>query len=334
MRFELSSTIPNDGPASLINEVSFHPSGRLFAASFENVNEVRILDTQTLEPIRVLRNPDAALSRPHGVLVTGSHVLVANKGDLPGRIQVFRLDDASGRPVQSFTTPFPHLAEGHPHSMALHGRRLVLAYCEDWGREGSIVSHVFDDEAGRIGEPLDIHERWFQGRGDGKGICFDASGDHVFATFQSDFLSPRQRFVRRLKNALTGRRRGGPSRNGLVKFNIDARGRFSREPVWSKVCSAFCRLENIHVHGDRAVVTDPDAASVRVYDLHRDPDFEQPVQVIREPLVFPHGAKFSPDGELLLVSDNGIPIVDHDPQWRSFVSPRKDRLLVFRLQAA
>lgn len=333
MPFELSSTIPNSGAPSLINEVSFHPDGRLFAASFENVNEVRILDAQTLDTIRVLRNPDAALNRPHGVLVTRSHVLVANKGDCPGRIQVYRLDDDSGVPVQSFTTPFAHLAEGHPHSMALHGRRLALAYCEDWGREGSLVSHDFDDEAGRIGGPLDIHERWFQGRGDTKGVCFDASGDHVFATFQSDFVAWPERFVRRLKNAVTGRRRGGPSRNGLVKFAIDARGRFSRQPVWTKVWRTFCRLENIHVHGDRAVVTDPDAGCVRLYDLRRDPGFSQPVQEIRDPLVFPHGAKFSPDGEWLLVSDNGIPVVNHDPQWRAFVSPRQDRLLLFRPQA-
>ncbi len=333
MRYTLSSTVPNDGPPSLINEVSFHPGGQLFAATFENANEVRVVDTHSMDTIRVLRNPDAALNRPHGVLVTRSHVLVANKGDCPGRIQVFRLDDDSGTPVQSFTTPFTHLAEGHPHSMALHGRRLAMAYCEDWGREGSIVSHEFDDETGRIGRSLDIHERWFQGRGDAKGICFDAAGEHVFATFQSDFIPRRsERFVRRLKNAVTGRRRGGPSRNGLVKFAIDTDGRFSRQPVWNKVCRTFCRLENIHILGDRAVVTDPDARCVRLYDLRRDPGFAQPVQEIREPLAFPHGAKFSPDGELLVVSDNGIPVVDHDPQWRTFLSPRKDRLLVFRLE--
>ena len=47
-----------------------------------------------------------------------------------------------------------------------------------------------------------------------------------------------------------------------------------------------------------------------------------------------HGAKLSPDGNLLVVTDNGIEIVDHRVQWKSFVSPRKDRLVVFKLQAA
>ena len=33
---------------------------------------------------------------------------------------------------------------------------------------------------------------------------------------------------------------------------------------------------------------------------------------------------------LLVVADNGIAVDGHVPQWRSFVSPRKDRLLVYR----
>ncbi len=326
--FQFIEAIPNDGSPSLINEVSFHPDGHLLAASFEYSDEVRILDAPTRATIRVLRNPAAVLNHPHGLLMTRSHILVANKADVPGRIQVFRLDDDSGTPTQSFTTPFGHLAEGH--SIALHGRRLAVTYCEGARREGALVIYDFDDETGRIGDVLHIQERWFATRGDAKGVSFDVTGEHVFATFQSDFIPTRVRVMRRLKNVVSGGVRGGPSRNGLAKFAIDHRGRISRRPVWSRSYRSFCRLENIDVCDGLAVVTNPDGACVRIYDLQRDPDFAEPVQEIREGLAFPHGAKFSPDGTMLVVSDNGIACVDHVAQWRQFVSPRRDRLLLFR----
>ncbi len=330
--FELSNLIPNDAAPSFVLEVCFHPDGKTFAATYEQNNEVRIYDTQTLSVVRVLRNPGAALNKPHGILITPRHVIVANKGCNPGRLQIFRLDDDSGTPVHTYTTPYVHLAEGH--SMALNGRRLVVTYCEGRGKKGALVSYEYDDESGRIIGAQDIQESWFRRYGDAKGVSFDETGDKVYVTFESDTMKWHRKAVEELKNIISFGHRGATSRNGIAVFGIDQQGRFSRKPLWRKVFREFCRLESIHVRGDRAVVTNPDSGCVELYDLRGADAFKTPLQVLSEALVFPHGAKMSPDGNLLVVTDNGIDVIDHQVQWKSFVSPRKDRLAVFKRQPA
>lgn len=330
--FTLCNLIPNDGEPSFITEVCFHPTGKAFAATYEQCNEVRIYDAQTLAAIRVLCNPHARLNRPHAVLFAPKHVIVANKGVHPSQLQSFRLDDESGAPVHTYTTPYAHLAEGH--SMALDGRRLLVTYCEGSGKKGALVSYDYDDESGRIVGPTDIQERWFRRYGDVKGVSFDASGDNVYVTFASDFMPWHLRAIERVKNTISFGLRGATSRNGIAVFGIDRHGHFTRGPLWKKTIREFCRLENIHVRGDRAAVVDSDAGCVRLLDLREDNAFNAPLQVVSDSLVFPHGAKLSPDGTLLVVTDFGIDIVDHAVRWKSFVSPRKDRLVVFKLQSA
>jgi hypothetical protein len=330
--FALTDVIPNDGVHSMINEVSFSPDGESFAAAYEYSDEVRIYDARTLTLRRTFRNPAGCLNRPHGILLTSRHLIVANKGDLPCTLCVFRLDDEGGEPTQYTTTPFAHLAEGH--SIALRDRRMVVSYCEGQGKEGALVCYDFDDTSGRIGEVLDKTEHWFSSHGDAKGVSFDATGERLYVTFQSDWMPWPRVVLRRLKNAVSGGTRGGPSRNGLAIFGIDAAGRFTPVPTWKRVERGFCRLENIHVLDGNAAVTDPAAGTVMIYDLQLDARLTKPVQVIRGDLAFPHGAKLSPDGTLLLVSDNGITTIGHTPQWRSFTSPRKDRLMIYRRQPA
>ena len=63
------------------------------------------------------------LNKPHGILLTPRHLIIANKGSYPCEFRIFRLDDGSGTPVQTYTTPYAHLAEGH--SIALNGRRVI-----------------------------------------------------------------------------------------------------------------------------------------------------------------------------------------------------------------
>jgi hypothetical protein len=328
--FTLSKFIPNEGVPSFTNEVCFHPDGKTFGASYEQKDEVRIFDAGDLSLIRVFRNPAAALNQPHGLLLTQKHVIVANKGASPCDFRIFRLDDDSSAPSSAYTTPFPHLAEGH--SMALSGRRLVVTYCEGRGKKGAIVSYDYDDDNGRIIGPTDIQERWFRRFGDAKGVAFDATGNAIYVTFQSDAVSWRRDLFERAKNAVSFGRRGRTTRNGIAMFSIDQRGRFGRRPLWRKVFSKFCRLENIHVHGGLAVVSNADDGCVQLHDLRTDRAFRRPLQVLRDRLVFPHGAKLSPDGSLLLVSDNGLEVEDHHVHWSTFVSPRSDGLLLFERQ--
>jgi hypothetical protein len=245
---------------------------------------------------------------------------------------VFALEDSSGVPVQYFTTPFAHLAEGH--SIALHGRRLVVSYCEGRGKKGALVCYDFDDQAGQIGTVLDMTEHWFSNYGDAKGVSFDPTGSRVYVTFQSNWWSWRSVAKQRLLHFLSFGALGHPSRNGIAIFGIDAEGRFTKKPLWKTLKGGPRRLENIHVLADSAVVTDPATGNVTIYDLRLDKSFSKPVQVIQNDLAFPHGAKFSPDGTLLLVADNGLEKIDHLPQWFSFTSPRKDRLLIYQRQSA
>ena len=304
----------------------------MFGATYEYNDEVRIFDARTLSIIRVFRNPDAMLNRPHAILLTARHVIVANKAPFPAEFRVFRLDDDSGTPTFTYTTPHAHLAACH--SIALNGRRLVATYCEGPGKEGALVSYDYDDESGRIVGPLDKQERWFSPYGDVKGVSFDETGERVYVTIQSELMPWRRKAIRRLKNAVSFGRRGGSSRNGIAVFGIDPQGRFTRRPLWKKISRRFCRLENIHVRGDCAVITDADGGCVQLYDMRNADPFETPVQVLSDSLVFPHGAKISPDGKLLVVTNFGIENVDHLPKWRSFVSPRNDHIAVFKLQAA
>jgi len=330
--FALSNLIPNDGAPSLINEVCFRPDGTIFGANFQLNDEIRLYDARTLCVVRVLRNPDAMLNKPHGLLLTANHLIVANKGVFPSEFRVFRLDDESGAPVHTYVTPYAHLAEGH--SMALHGRRLVVTYCEGRAKKGALVSYDFDDGTGRITAPLDKQEAWFSRYGDAKGVSFDETGAKVYVTFQSDFRRRHRSIRSRVMNAMSFGVFGRPTRNGIAVFGIDPLGRFTRNPLLKKIFRRYCRLENIHVCGNLAVVTNPGSACVQLYDLRCPDAFEAPLQVIRDALLFPHGAKLSPDGNLLVVTDNGIQSVNHRPQWGTFVSPRMDRLVVYKLQPA
>jgi hypothetical protein len=120
----------------------------------------------------------------------------------------------------------------------------------------------------------------------------------------------------------------------VALFSIDQQGRIGRRPLWREVFRKYCRLENIHVRDGWAVITNPDDGCVELHDLRANRPFQRPVQMLRDSLVFPHGAKLSPDGNTVVVSDFGLEVVDHKIRWKSFVSPRSDRLVLFERQAS
>jgi hypothetical protein len=182
----VAEIIENDGAFSMINEVSFHPSGAFFAATYENLNEIRIYDSRTRKLLQVFQNPESQIDHPHGVLATQKYLLVANTHNRtkPGTINVYRNDWTTTNPIQMFQSPFGHLHE--PHSMAMQGGRLVMTYCENLAPSGAVVSYEFNEETGRIEGPIDKTETWFGEYGDSKGICFNADGTKIFVTFESD----------------------------------------------------------------------------------------------------------------------------------------------------
>jgi DNA-binding beta-propeller fold protein YncE len=222
--YHVVEIIENDGDPSHVSEVSFHPSGSYFAATFEDINEVRIFDSKTRKLLQVLENPESQIDRPHGVLFTEKFLLVSNAYDFskPGTINVYQNDSTIKKPIQVFKSPFSHLRE--PHSLALRDGRLVATYAENPAPSGAIVSYAFNEETGEISGPLDKTESWFSDYGDPKGICFNADGTKVFVTFRSN---KQFSIVKKLLRALTAER-GQPVPTQLMNFSRTLKSKLSR----------------------------------------------------------------------------------------------------------
>ena len=214
--YHIAEIIGNDRAPSHVAEVSFHPSGSYFAATYEDINEVRIFDLRTRKLLQVLENPESQIDRPHGVLFTEKYLLISNGFDLrkPGTINVYQNDRTIKKPIQIFQTPFSHLHE--PHSLALRDGRLVATYAENVAQSGAIVSYAFNEETGKITCLLDKTESWFSKYGDPKGICFNADGTKIFVTFRAD---KQLSVVKKLFRALASDR-DLPVLTRLMKFSI------------------------------------------------------------------------------------------------------------------
>jgi hypothetical protein len=337
--YRIAEIIENDAAPSIVGEVSFHPSGSYFAATYEQINEVRIYDSGNRKLLQVLRNPDCQFDGPHGVLFSEKYLLISNKHGLrqPGTINVYRNSDAITEPIQVLQSPFDHLRE--PHSMALRDGRLVVTYCENLTSTGVIVSYGFDEDTGKITGLLDKTESWFLKFGDAKGICFNNDGTKILVTFQSGKYLPFVRelsyrsitkFIRRL---IAKRQKNKPTKNGVAVFSISAQGKLAHSPEHVVVRSKFCRLENIDIFEGTCVITDVVNHSSFLYDLNQDPKFSNPVQTITLGKAAPHGAKFSPDGKLLIISCLGLEIVRQRIGFSSWASPREDKIFVFERAA-
>jgi hypothetical protein len=245
---------------------------------------------------------------------------------------------------------------------------LVATYCENVAPSGAIVSYGFNEETGEIAGPLDKTESWFSEYGDTKGICFSAEGTKILVTFESDKplsivrkvssqfalhkdllnknLPALDRLMKFSCRAITSLRTSGvhskkwfklenhnlenrkPTKNGIAIFSINAEGKINRSPEQVIVRKNFCRLENIDIFDGTCVITDVANHALFLYDMTQDPKFEKPVQTINVGNASPHGAKFSPDGRLLVISSLGLKVVKQEPRFCDWVSPREDKLLV------
>jgi hypothetical protein len=73
--------------------------------------------------------------------------------------------------------------------------------------------------------------------------------------------------------------------------------------------------------------------SLFLYDLTQDPKFRNPVQTVNLGNAAPHGAKFSPDGRLLIISSLGVKIENQKVWFSVWASPREDKIFVFERAA-
>lgn len=340
--YTLTDIIHNDSAESTISEISFSPDGSIFAVSYRHNNEVRIFDTDTSRIIRKYSNPDAGFDGPHGVLLTDKYLIVSNKEGTkkPSRFCIFRLCSESTKPTQIYNTPFEHLREAH--SLAIYTNLLVATYCESKSKTGTIVSYNYDNDSGEIISPIDLHDTWLKQFGDTKGISFDPSGERLFITFVSEAKSLYEMYTERAMMQIDRlcklfsipkqipRIRHTTIKNGIAAYGIESNGRFTHKPLEYSVFEGFHRLENIHISQGMCAVSDPINSSVYLYRFNSSPCFNKPLQTIDDCLAFPHGVKISPDGKVLIIADGGLRIKKQSVCFSSFLSPRKDRVLIYK----
>ena len=120
-----------------------------------------------------------------------------------------------------------------------------------------------------------------------------------------------------------------PKKNGIAVFSINIDGKIARVPERIVELDTFRRLENIDIFEDTCVITDLANRTLFLYDWTEDPEFKRPIQTVDLGNATPHGAKFSPDGRLLVTSSLGVKVADQVPQWSGWESPREDKIVVF-----
>ena len=351
--YQLFAEIPNQGPGCLSPEVAFTRDGRQFVVSYLDYDEVRIYNAADCTLARTYSNPDAELDKPHGVLVTDKHLIIANRHleKRPATYTVYRLDSESSAPVFTLQTPVDHLLEAH--SLAMRNDLLVATHCEHDSSLGALLSYRFNDDTGEIHGPPDFREDAFDDLGMAKGVAFLPDRGVILVSFNSDKqLSRRQKLAFRLFKAwnivATGGLRGVANRldphrqmrsrekayagNGVALFDVDDQGRFSAAPRRVMLRREFCRLENVAVNDDAVAITDTVNHRVQIYDLARDPDLENPTQCITRDLSLPHGVKFSPDGRMIVVTNYGLRSYNQLVHWQHFRNPRGDKVMVYKRQ--
>lgn len=352
--YRLAATIPNDMALNLIPEIAFHPDGSLFAVSHQQANEVVVYDAQNRNVVRVFRNPDAGLDNPHAVLISHHFLVVSNTHGVarPSSICVYRLDDACDRPIGTIVTPFPHLREAH--SFVLRNGVLAVTYCESVEGPGAVVTYRFDAESGRIGEATTIRESCFLAYGEPKGLAFSRNGSELFVTYVTQKRQTgTARFARRVnavRRVLRGRSlpetlrfirlkakrwlaqtrkpESAPT-NGIAVFSVDCNGDLSESPTRILVRNHFCRLENIDIVGDTAVLSDTINGKVYLHDLLVDPQLNAPTEEISEGVTLPHGAKLSPDGSMLVVTNYGLKVENEIIHWMTPAENSTNAVLVY-----
>lgn len=361
--YSLNTIIKNIAKPSLIPEVAFHPDGTMFAATYGKPNhEIHVFDTTTFKRKHVLKNPNAELIHPHGILMTNNHLIVTNVVDimLPSIINVYRLDSLNEQPVHVFEPDFKNPIE--LHSIDIYENIVVMTCCQSSDKLGAVVSYHFNDDTGEFSEPIDIQKECFKGLGDTKGITFNDNGTRLYITFESDQVhGDFEKFLLRLselkdrliKLGLFGYIRGKIenkkkkdkrnfsdktpenknkviSKNGIVVLDIGIDGKISHLPSKIIIRKEFCRYENVKIYDKTLLITDTINNKVLFFDLASDPDLEHPIEILTNSMTLPHGVKLSPDQSLLVVSNYGLKTIGKQISWNNWTKKRGDNILIFK----
>lgn len=295
-----------DKAYSLINSVAFHPTKRVFCATYTNSNALRLFrlsESGKVTLMQQLSNPGAKLASPQHAVFTpdGRRLIVANWSGENFTVHARGFTGRYSRKpivVNSFPS---RLASYKPHGIEISpsGKWIAVAFGAALFNPMAIGLFAFDADSGEtrllgLVEGSDL-------AGIPKGICFTPDETAILVTFS---------------NA-----------NCVALYNISAAsGAIDPTPrqIIAGSASGFARPEDIKLTRDPnfVIVTNSGANTLTFHPF--DPAAkritqEAPAHIMEDPasgLNFPHGVALSPDGDFMVVSHFGPIETTHDENIR------------------
>lgn len=307
---------------SLINSIAFHPHENLFCAAYSSVNQLINFGVDPFGQARVsqvVKGNDALLDGPQHVVFSrdGQKIIAVNWSSEAFTIYQRGSDGLyASRPLAS--TPFPApLAGFKPHGMDVSPSGGLLAVAFGWTSSHQKTLGLFRFD----GADASIH-------------LLDAMPDHILPGIPKGIaFSPDERCLLVTYADL----------NCICIYDIDPQaGRIHpvpRQRVEGEA-TGLCRPEDIKVarDGRSIIVSNSGADCVTFYAF--DPASNRitaplPVHALANPdadLRFPHGMAFSPNGDLLVVSQFGpLPVTSNGDIIFDKNTPRRQaRINIYR----
>ena len=315
-----------------------HPHGVLFNDKYLLISNTHALkkpgtinvyrnDSTIKKPLQIFQSPFNHLREPHSLAIRGSRLVVTYTENLApsGAIVSYGFDEETGKITGALDKTETWFSEyGDPKGVCFNadGTKIFVTFESD--RELSAAEKIFRSFASDKELPLPVQLINFTRK------VIRRLGMIIWRRVQA--LNDTSRKVRSDTSAEFEKpnfKHMIPTKNGIATFTISEEGKIARRAENVNVWKDFCRLENIDLSNGTCVVTDLVNHSLLLYNLTPDSNFEKPFKTISLGKATPHGAKFSPDGKLLIVSSLGVKVANREPQWFTWEYPREDKIVVF-----
>lgn len=314
----------NSWAYSLINSIAFHPDENLFCAAFSTVNQLINFKVDRFGQARVtqvMKNPDALLDGPQHVVFSadGQKIIAINWSSEKFTIYQRGQDGLfAPRPIACIPFPGP-LATFKPHGMDISrsGKLLTVAFGWISTHQKAIGVFSFDDEGPEICLIDWILEENLPGIP--KGIAFSPDETCLLVTYAD--------------------------MNCICIYEFDHQtSRINPVPkqTFEGEATRLFRPEDIKLSRDGSSITvsnsDADCLTTYAFDSTSNRiTGEIPTHVLENPdahLRFPHGIAFSPNGDLLVVSQFGpLPVASNGDIIFDNKTPRRQaKISIYRHQ--
>ena len=284
-------------------------------------------DSTITKPIQIFQSPFNHLREPHSLAIRDGRLVVTYAENVApsGAIVSYGFNEETGKitgPLDKTESWFSEYGDPKGICFNADGTKIFVTFKSD--KQLSVVEKIFRSFASDKDLPVPAQLMKFSNKAIRKlrnkiwqsGRAFNNSLREVRSETSVELEEPNPQYVK-------------PTKNGIAIFSINAEGKIARRPEQVIVRKDFCRLENIDVFDGTCVVTDTVNHSLLLYDLTQDPKFTYPFHTVNFGNATPHGAKFSPDGRLLVISSLGRKVVNQELRFVDWESPREDKIFVF-----